>query len=176
MAGTPSNVARNHRSTAQGNAFSLSGAEHKGGGASSKKAAMEHSNWETIPHFATFSPPRPRQDWERHDDGGHINLGARHPYAPPIGGEESFLSINEKEKDTDTNIYTGAGRELPTFLSYAPPPLSRHGGEPRRGKIDVKVEVIETKATDSPSSSARTPSSDTTLPKISPSSNAEDVV
>jgi len=139
---------------------------------------MEHSNWETIPHFATFPPPRPRQDWERHDDGDHINLGTRHPYASAAGGEESFLTINEKKMDKDTNAYTGAGAgaELPPFLSYAPPPLSRHGAEPRRSKLDVKVEVIEMKATDSPSSSARTPSSDTTLQKHSPPSSAEDVV
>ena len=144
MASIPSIVARNHHQpTAQGKpAFSLSGAQQKVGGASS-----QNTDWGTIPHVASFPPPRT------------LDI-ARYPYAPAASGKGSFLSINEKKKDKNTDTVTGAELELPTFLSYVSP-LSRYGGEPRRSKIDVKVEVIEVKVTDSPSSSARAP--DTTL-------------
>ena len=118
MGGLPSKVASTgRRSTMKGKsaktAFSLSATQKVGVGSSSK-TATERSNWETatdgqVPHFASFSPP---QDWERHDL--HI---AKHPYAS-AGGEESFVSVNEKaDKDT--------GTELPTFVSYVlhPSPL-----------------------------------------------------
>ena len=114
MGGLPSKAASHgRRSTMKGKtvkpAFSLSATQKvSGGGAGSgSKTAIERSNWETatagqVPHFASFAPA---QDWERHD--GHI---VKHPYAS-AGGEESFLSVNEKtDKDT--------GAELPTFVSY----------------------------------------------------------
>jgi hypothetical protein len=140
MGGIPSNVAGNRPKPV----FTLSGAQQKvvvidgggsggsgggGGGSSSKtsktsKTSKAVTKWETVtatslmPHFATF-PPSPQQDWERHD-GGHIHIATHpHPYAS-AGGEESFedLSVNEKtDKDTP------AVADLPSFVSYVPPPL-----------------------------------------------------
>ena len=105
MAGIPSAVGSNRRwSATQGRtAFSLSGAQMIGGGAS--KAGTEcaaRSEWAP----AAGLVPR---DWE----GPGARIG-RHPYAA-AGGGQSFLSVDEKmDKD--------AAAALPTFVTYVPRP------------------------------------------------------
>jgi len=123
MAGIPSAVGSNRRwSATQGRtAFSLSGTQMiGGGGGGGSKTAPEgvgKAHWAPatvaglVPHFASLAA----RDWERDGDGDGAGAGhlARHPYAS-AGGEESFLSVDEKvDKDTTA--------DLPTFVSYVPP-------------------------------------------------------
>jgi len=131
MAGIPSAVGSHRRwSTTHGKTpFTLSGPQMQM--TSDNKAATESSgkpNWETatglMPRFASFAA----RDWETHGGGGGGNT-VRHPYAS-AGGEESFLSVNEKtDKDTEA--------ELPAFVSYVPIPYIQYPNTlPRAVPVD----------------------------------------
>lgn len=116
MAGIPSAVGSNRRwSATQGKAtFSLSGTQIMGGASKLATESVGEANWGPVaglmPHFASFAP----REWERRGDGDGDGRIARHPYAS-AGGEQSFLSVNEKGKKDTT------AADLPTFVSYVPP-------------------------------------------------------